>query len=154
MAGSGKIGVNFGPIIKSKSWDLFKNHPRHWFINWLIEWSSSSNIFQTLPIPNWKSKGAEILRECSLFIPHYVSCVTRHMSRVTCPLSHVKICLKKIGQSGGAGLLWHISISGSLSEFTRTSAQSRGHWWSSSRSTTPLSARSGCYSSKSSLSLQ
>ena len=32
----------------------------------MSDWSFSSNIFQTLSFPNRKSKGAEILRECSL----------------------------------------------------------------------------------------
>ena len=77
------------------------------------------NIFKTLSIPNRKSQGAEILRQCSSHTMCHVSCVMCHLSLVTCHvsyvtchlscvichMSHVIIFLyheKIIGQSGGA----------------------------------------------------
>ena len=49
-------------------------------------------IFKTLSIPNSKSWGAKILRECSTPTMWHMSCVTCYVSRVTC----------FFGQSGGA----------------------------------------------------
>ena len=46
-------------------------------------------FFQTLSIPNRKSKGAEILREFSSYTICDLSCITCHLSPVTCHLSPV-----------------------------------------------------------------
>ena len=55
-----------------------------WIIEWLTERSFSSNIFQTLSIPNRKSWR----RGCSSNTMCHMSCVTCHMSGVTFHLSH------------------------------------------------------------------
>ena len=64
----------------------------------LTQLSFSQNIFQTLSIPNRKSYGAEVLRECSSHTMCHVSShsmchlsffVMCHVSHVTCPLSPV-----------------------------------------------------------------
>ena len=74
---------------------LFYNHLCP-LIDWLSDSSFSSNIFQTLSIPNRKSYGAEIFRDCS----SHTMC---HVSRIMCHLSHVFFFIrKKIWQSGVA----------------------------------------------------
>ena len=55
----------------------------------IIHGTFSSNIFHTLPIPNRKSQGADILREFSSHSMCHVSCVMCHMSHVPCHLSPV-----------------------------------------------------------------
>ena len=68
-------------------------------INWFIKWSFSSNIFQPLQCTvNLKPEELVSWNFERTFIPHYGSCVTCHVSPVTCPF----FCLKKIGLSGGA----------------------------------------------------
>ena len=61
--------------------------------NWWGQWSFSQNIFQTHSVSNWKSQGAEILREC-------LSHTLCQVSPVTCHIK--KKILTKIRQIGGA----------------------------------------------------
>ena len=75
----------------------------------LGETSFSLNIFQTLSIPNRKSQGAEILRECSSDTMCHVSCVMCHVSLIMCHMSPVTCHMslffypsEKIGHSGGS----------------------------------------------------
>ena len=61
---------------------------------------------------NPKPKEQGSLNVERMFIPHYVSCVMCHVSRVTCQKKLYLFCLlKKIGQSGGASQ-WRSVING------------------------------------------
>ena len=68
-------------------------------------------------IPNGKSQGAELLRECSSHTMCHVSHVMCHLSPVTCILSYVKkyIYLKKIFKKNNWLTWWSQSLEGLLS---------------------------------------
>ena len=92
--------LNFQPVTHLLG--LFYKQACHSFNHSLINSSFSSNIFQKLSVPNRKSQGAGILRECSSHtmchmygVTCHLSCVTCRMSPVTCHMSPVT-CQKKI----------------------------------------------------------